>query len=50
MKSDVKVEEEIIKVKETVYDWEHLNTIKPIWVRKPEEVKRKRSMKNFTKQ
>lgn len=35
---DEKKEKKTKKIKEVSHEWEHLNNIKPIWVRKPEEV------------
>ena len=34
-----KEKKETKKVKEIQHDWEHLNQQKPIWMRKPDEIK-----------
>jgi len=35
---DAKKEKKIKKIKEVSHEWEHLNSMKPIWMRKPDDV------------
>merc|ERR1740129_1588501 len=35
---EAKKEKKTKKIKEVSHEWEHLNSVKPIWMRKPDEV------------
>ena len=37
-KEEAKKEKKTKKIKEVSHEWEHLNNMKPIWMRKPDDV------------